>query len=243
MMSEHGKSLTTARSPFGRFLSGRKAEKVFAIGFNKTGTTSLHRIFQDMGYHSYHGTRWRNTSQPLIYRFYDAFCDGVPDDFRKLDRMFPNARFILQVRDLDAWLDSRLEHVLRLPKGKTRHPEWSAEESSVQEWVRKWNAYHVEVLTHFRDRPGDLLLVNYVRDPDAARKIAAFLGHPAPAEKPHVNSNPTAKGTLKNQGVIAAALSNLGIPPTEWSNDIHCPSLSRVPTGGIAPDTSLIPKI
>jgi hypothetical protein len=228
------------RSTIARILSGRKAEKVFAIGFNKTGTTSLHRIFQDLGYRSFHGTKWRNTSKPLIYYLYDAFCDGEPEDFRELDKMFPNAKFILQVRDLSPWLDSRLEHVQRLPPNKKRTLHWSADESSVQAWVRKWNSFHTAALPYFRDRPKDFLLINYIRDPQAAEKIAAFLGRSSPVKKRHANRNPTAEAKLKNNEMITKALKNMGIPSAEWMNDIHCPSLSGVSADNIASDTSLI---
>ena len=105
---------------------GRDAGKVFSIGFNKTGSTSLHSIFKDLGYVSYHGTAWRKTLRPMIYFFYDSFCDGVPDDFRRLDKMFPKSKFILQVRNLDEWLDSRLEHIRREPNKNRRDfdPDW-----------------------------------------------------------------------------------------------------------------------
>lgn len=224
-----------------RMIEGRQAAKVFAIGFNKTGTTSLHRIFGDLGYRSYHGTKWRNTTRPAIYRFYDAFCDGVPDDFRRLDAMFPKARFILQVRDLDTWLDSRLEHIQRLPKnGRKRAHDWTASDDSVASWVRKRNEYHRAVLTHFRDRPGDLLLVNFIRDPDAARKIAVFLGHAGGVEKPHANRNPKGGDRLKNGPVIEQVLTEMGIPRSEWQTDIHCPSLRPEAGRGIPADTSQV---
>ena len=223
-----------------RLIAGHRASKIFAIGLNKTGTTSLHRIFQDLGCRSYHGTKWRETSRPTIYRFYDAFCDGIPNDFRRLDAMFPNARFILQVRDLDAWLDSRLEHIRRLPKGKVRDTEWTATESALEAWIQKWNAHHLAVLSHFRNRPDDLLVVNYIRDPGAAAKIAVFLGHPVAIDKHHFNRNPGAGAELKNRDMIAAALDRLGVPEGEWKNDIHCPSLGGEVAGSLRADTSQI---
>lgn len=219
-------SLNPVRQPaLMRLISGSRVSKVFAIGFNKTGTTSLHRIFTDLGYRSYHGTKWRDTSRHMIFRLYDAFCDGVPDDFRRLDSRFAGARFILQVRDLDTWLDSRVEHIRRLPEGRDRHPEWTADVASVTRWVRRWQDHHLAVLQHFRNRPGDLLVVNYIRDPDAAARISTFLGHPGPIEKPHANANPAAAKQLKNHDMIAAALVSLGIPEGEWKNDLLCPAL------------------
>lgn len=232
------------RSSVTRFIAGRNARKVFAIGENKSGTTSLHRIFQDLGYHSYHGTKWRNTSRTTMYRMYDSFCDGIPDDFRKLDDMFPNAKFILQVRDLDTWLDSRLEHIRRLPQGKQRHALWTIEERSVRAWIIQRNAYHIDVLNHYRDRPDDLLLINYIRDPNAGAKIATFLGQPDLQDKPHANKNPGASKGLKHAEMIAAAFKTLGIPEEEWGNDIHCPTLptleGRTTGENVPADTSLI---
>lgn len=231
--------VASSGSAVSRIVSGRNAKKVFAIGENKSGTTSLHRLFQEFGYKSYHGTKWRDTSRTGLYRLYDAFCDGIPDDFRKLDRMFPNARFILQVRELDAWIDSRLEHIRRLPPGKKRHAHWTIKESSIRAWTIQRNAYHIDVLTHFKDRPNDLLLVNYIRDPQAAEKIGRFLGYSTPRAKPHENRNPGASRTLKNAEMIASALNYLSIPQDEWGNDIHCPSLSPLDFDGVPPDTSL----
>lgn len=216
------------------------AGKVFAIGFNKTGTTSLHDIFTQLGYLSYHGTAWRNTSRPALYFFYDSFCDGIPDDFRRLDQMFPNSKFILQVRNLDSWLDSRLEHIRRLPPGKTRDADWTAQTGSIQEWVKRRNQHHIDVLTYFKHRPNDLLLINFIRDPVAAEKISAFLGHAVPVEKPHANRNPAARAKLRNKEMITVALAGLGIPEDDYQNDIYCPSLLPVQTGNIPPDTDQI---
>ena len=76
--------------------------KVFAIGFNKTGTVSLHEVFIELGYHSNHGEYWRSTNSIWFHTLFDAFCDGIPDDFKILDKRYPNSKYILQVRNLDA---------------------------------------------------------------------------------------------------------------------------------------------
>lgn len=226
-------SLTVFARTLAAKATGRPAPRVYAIGFNKTGTTSLHHIFTDLGYLSFHGTIWRRTRHLWLHFFYEAFCDGVPEDFRRLDAMFPGSKFILQVRNLDEWLDSRLEHITRLPNtgGRGRSADWTADDASVISWVKKREAYHAEVLRHFADRPDDFLLVNYIRDADAAAKIAAFLGHPAPAEKPHSNKNPNKAKTLRHAETIARVLGGLGIPESEWRNDLLCPSLDGAPAG------------
>lgn len=216
---------------------GRRSEKVFAIGFNKTGTSSLHKVFRTLGYSAYHGTKWRETSRPVIHRLYDAFSDGIPDDFRVLDSKFPRARFILQVRDLSPWLDSRLEHIRRLPPEMTRHPEWTASPEAIATWVRKWNAHHLDVMSYFADRPADLLVINFIRDPDAADRVAAFLDHDVALAKPHANRNPEVPHGLKNDAMIESVLSELHVPGDERFNDIYCPSVVGN-VAGVASDTS-----
>ena len=78
----------------------RRREKVFAIGFNKSGTSSLHALFKSLGLSSYHGVEWRTCQDDDLLQSYDCFSDDIPADLPKLDRMFPGAKFILQVREL-----------------------------------------------------------------------------------------------------------------------------------------------
>jgi hypothetical protein len=221
-----------SRTISARIVPGIGAGKVFAIGFNKTATTSLHDIFVQLGYASYHGTAWRDTSQSLFYYKYDCFSDGPPTDFRQLDRMFARSRFILQVRNLDEWIDSRLEHIKR-PGGneKTRVGRWAPVDDSVCAWVQRRNNYHADVLQYFDERPDDFLLVNYIRNPGGADRIREFLGGRRLGEKPHSNRNPNSDITLRNAEQIARCLTGMGIPESEWKNDLICPSLPPETTG------------
>lgn len=214
----------TAVSPL---IPSVRSAKVFAIGFNKTGTTSLHDIFQDLGYHSYHGKAWRDTGRKMIFHHYDAFTDGPPDDFRRLDRDFVGSKFILQTRDMDEWIDSRLEHIRRLPHLRGRPADWVVSEAAICSWVRERNRYHSDVMQYFRPRPQDLLVVNYIRDPDSAARVCAFLGRPGFGQKKHSNANPNAGSgkVLKNADMITRALTSLAIPSSEWKSDLLCPSL------------------
>ncbi len=100
-------------------LHGR--QKIFCIGQNKTGTTSLMRAFRDLGYVVgdqrraeliYDRYYFEGNFKPLIRycRTAQVFQDvpfSCPDTWRHLDRAFPGSRFILSVRD-DAhqWYES-----------------------------------------------------------------------------------------------------------------------------------------
>lgn len=103
-------------------------EKVFCIGLNKTGTTSLEQSLKELGYTLGH----QNTGEMLLSEYAkrnfepivnfchsaNAFQDipfSLPFVFVILDHYFPNAKFILTVRDnADQWLDSMIRFQAKL---------------------------------------------------------------------------------------------------------------------------------
>ena len=105
----------------------RGEPRVFAIGPNKAGTTTLDETFRSMGFHTCHHTcpdghgdrhaRWdhisqkQNTSNPL-WQLYNAFSDhGDHADYKWLDATFPGSRFVLNTRAMQPWLLSSYDHV------------------------------------------------------------------------------------------------------------------------------------
>ena len=149
-----------------------RSRKVFAVGFNKTGTKSLHGLFTSMGLPSFHGKEWRDCSDLRLLRKYDCFSDGTPGDPRILDEAFPGSRFVLQVRNLDSWVYSRLAHIRRAREiGRFQWtPEWNESPEAVRSWIVTRTRYHLSVMNYFEQRPDDLLLINFVRDRDAHRR-------------------------------------------------------------------------
>jgi len=104
---------------------GAERPRVFGIGLNKTGTSSLHEALTILGFESLHwgGPEIRDRVQaaldaeaPLLTNLdprYDAFSDIelLSKNFTLLDRQYPGSWFVLTVRPIDAWLDSRRRHV------------------------------------------------------------------------------------------------------------------------------------
>jgi hypothetical protein len=218
--------------------------KIFCIGFNKTGTSSLHALFRREGFRSHHGPTWRNMEENLLAR-YDCFSDGRPDDFSELDRRYPRSQFILNVRDLDAWLGSRLDHVQRdkvSGRWKRENDHWDDTDRALQSWVALRNTYHCRVLEHFRDSPQKLLIVNFPRDPRAVEKIYDFLGLDAPPPRsPHQNASPSGDSLTHNRKRLDRLLREFGIPATEHRNDILCTSLLPEHQRDLYPsDTSML---
>jgi hypothetical protein len=212
--------------------TGIRSKKVFVVGFNKTGTVSIHILFESLGLPSYHGVEWRSCEDMKLLKSYDCFSDGVPKDLPKLDHMFPGSKFILQVRDLDTWVYSRLAHIER-EKERTRifdtqkSSGWNNTEYATKGWIKKRNTHHLFVLSYFIERPSDLLVVNFVRDELAATKICNFLGYEGKHERPQRNINPEEKIPLKHIEMLAKAISELGVPQHELKYDIYCPSLAN----------------
>ena len=231
------------RTTFSQLGLDRSYHKVFAIGANKTATTSIHALLEELGFASYHGKSWISPNATTIHRRWQAFSDGPPEDFKLLDATYPRSKFLLNTRDLDEWLDSRLEHI-RWEEARgnvSESPLWQATEETVEAWIRRRNQNHLDIMQYFECRPDDLLVINFIRDPHAATKIARFLGKPPPQEKPYVRPIPKTRdiGHLKNTEMISEAFARLGIPAPEWKNDLYCPSLLEVPSGFPA-DTSEI---
>lgn len=107
-----GQCLRTLRN-FRRSIRARGKTKYFCIGRNKTGTTSLKKAFQDLGFvvgdqrraellaHEHY---FAGRFEPIIAycRSAQVFQDvpfSYPETYRHLDRAYPGSRFILTVRD------------------------------------------------------------------------------------------------------------------------------------------------
>ncbi|MFO1173653.1 MAG: sulfotransferase [Paracoccaceae bacterium] len=91
----------------------RKSQKIFCIGCNKTGTTSLEKELIELGYILgdqgqaellYDKHYFNKNFEPIIEycRTAEAFQDApfsCPETYKHLDKAFPKSKFILSVRD------------------------------------------------------------------------------------------------------------------------------------------------
>jgi hypothetical protein len=109
--------------------------KIFCIGANKTGTTSVEAVFRSLGLkvgnqekaelllHDWAKRDFRNIIR--YCRWAEAFQDvpfSYPETFRAMDSAFPGSKFILTVRNSsDEWFESLVRFHSRLI-GKNRVP-------------------------------------------------------------------------------------------------------------------------
>ncbi|MEP0938789.1 MAG: sulfotransferase [Cyclobacteriaceae bacterium] len=168
-------------------------QKVFCIGFNKTGTTSLHAVFSDqLGLDSVHKTKWVYWSADKGKSRtdeYDAFSDGEAPLIKNLLKKYPDAYFILNTRPLKSWLISRHKAAQRskeavttilsevLPLGWVANLivrfHFKNDEKSMKRWIQIRNSYHryaVDLLSN-HDR---FLLIN-IESENLHKKLKAFL--------------------------------------------------------------------
>ena len=202
--------------------------KVFAVGFNKSGTYSMHTLFLALGFRSYHGIEWRDCENLKLFYSYECFTDGPPKNIPKIDRLFPGSKYIWQVRDLESWIYSRLAHIERLKTNKKNYitsDKWDTTEKAIKHWIKVRNKHHLNLYSYFENRPSDILMVNIIRDDFAATKISNFLGYQGAYKTPKKNRNPKNKVPAEHTEMFQNCVSDLNLTDEELGYDIYCPTL------------------
>lgn len=116
--------------------------KIFQIGFNKCGTSSIHSLFEKYTSPKVRSIHWKKgllaksmfnnmqMNRQLLsdeYSEYDVFTDmesifveggqlqiiHMYEYFRILDNQYPNSKFIFNIRNIDDWIESRLKHEVK----------------------------------------------------------------------------------------------------------------------------------
>ena len=165
-------------------------QKVFGIGFQKTGTTSLGTIFDKLGYRvaSYRDFRdfatcaqvdWAEvTARALdIARRVDAAKDTPwPLLYRELDAAFPGAKFIHVTRDPEAWIRSAVKDFANHPNALHQAIYGCPFPMGYEAlWVDRYTRHNEEVAAYFADRPGDYLHLR-LEDGVSYEAVCDFLG-------------------------------------------------------------------
>jgi hypothetical protein len=168
--------------------------RIFGIGLNKTGTSSLHQALTILGYESLHwgGPTLRRLievslakDEPLLSRLdprFDAFSDiqVLATNFDRLDEQYPGSRFVLTVRPIDDWLDSRRRHVETNVRRKTTG-DYTGTFVTIDEpaWREEWEQHVERVRDHFAGRD-DFVEIDITTNAGWGL-LCSLLGVPAPA--------------------------------------------------------------
>lgn len=191
--------------------SGDRA-KIFVIGFNKTGTTSIDAFFQSYGFRTLH---WKFGDKYLAQEIafnvgkssfilagidnFDVYSDFtfVSDDkaieansyFKELHSTFPNAFYVLNTRSMEGWILSRLRH----PKFAERYTK--ALGMSIIDLVAYWEKLKVSRESEIRGYfMGNERFVEFNIEKETFHELAEKLGLPLSVRtEPQLHLNQTFK--------------------------------------------------
>lgn len=194
-------------------LKDKYPSKIFCIGRNKTGTTSLKKMFEMYDYKV--GDQRRAECLDIAYRkrdfekivkycfsaeVFQDFPFSYPETFRYMDLAFPDAKFILTIRDNpEQWYNSIKSFYTKL---FSMGPELTSNDLKKAKYVRKgwmyqnvveafctpeddplnkeilissYLNYNENVVQYFKNKPSKLLVIN-ISDFNGYAKFCDFLG-------------------------------------------------------------------
>jgi hypothetical protein len=227
--------------------------KVFCIGFNKTGTTSLHEYFVRAGLNSKHDALYQKHTRTLpldelraYLDAHEAYTDGERANYVLLLELYPDAKFVLNTRELKKWLESRVKHVFRQGGAALAEPAdeanpqpgfWAGgmareylndSERAISDWIDRREFYHRHVMHFFAaTKPEALRLVNVSTDVDWQSELDEFLGLSASAsDVPEIHAN-VASADMNAHAMherlqqIEAVLVQKNVPRSEWDTETY----------------------
>lgn len=171
--------------------------RIFQIGFNKCATRSISHFFKRHGLET---CDWAHGDLAVSIR--DAVADGrkplaewptvnVFSDmerinsrdpieaykyFRELDAAYPEAKFILNTRNTEAWIKSRHAHGDGAYTDAYRRFLGLPDVEAVFDyWRRDWLQHHLDVLDYFTDQRRARLFIWNIDSPDFSA-LEQFVG-------------------------------------------------------------------
>lgn len=185
--------------------------RIFCIGPNKTGTSSLHLAFKMLGFKSLHNPylfnrrvlRAFSKRKKILYYLdkYNAFSDiffpsgvnahpflsyrNIENFLKKIEEDYSNVKFILNIRNMDDWIRSREKHVKINLHNKFYRGNWKS--IDVEKWKDEMNMIQSKVKNYFIDKPDKLLIIDVCNNCDW-EELCIFLNKPIP-DKPFPHAN------------------------------------------------------
>jgi 3'-phosphoadenosine 5'-phosphosulfate (PAPS) 3'-phosphatase len=178
--------------------------KIFGIGLSKTGTTSLAQALTLLGFKtrdypglSHYAPGDLSSIDAALLEAFDALTDTpIPSFYRELDARYPDAKFILTVRDKAGWLKScKKQFTQKLAeKQSATHNQlfmdlYGCTVFDEEKFAAGYDRFVQSVQDHFGDRPGKLLTLDVIAG-DGWEKLCPFLNKPVP-EAPFPKANVT----------------------------------------------------
>jgi len=213
-------------------VSKRRKEKIFVVGFNKTGTTSLGYTLEKFGYIVGNQMQGELLFNDWVDKNFDKiieYCDtaevfqdipfSFPETFKHMDKAFPGSKFILTLRNNpEQWHESLinfhgkmwgngnipptgddLKNANYIYKGfplESITKLYNTDEVkpySKKILINKYIQHEKDVLSYFKNRSEDLLVINISEEKDFG-KLCTFLNAKTNLKSfPHISSIDIAK--------------------------------------------------
>ena len=170
--------------------TGKTRIKIFGVGLFRTGTSSLTIALRKLGYEIIHPPR-----PALLPKLLDEIwdTDGANDSpiayqYKELDKIFPNTKWILTTRSLKSWLKS-VEYFLKTIYDSGADDEirtllYGHHKFNQVKYTIAFIKHHQEVYEYFKDR--ELLIMDLDKGDFTWRKLCKFLNKEIPNEPfPH----------------------------------------------------------
>lgn len=176
--------------------------KVFGIGLQKTGTTTLGACLKQFGYKhlSYDHdsiSLLRKGDYELLFEKIDDY-DSFEDQpwaslYKEVDLKYPDSKFILTIRkDSFAWFETFCRHCNRIPWNEHRKFFFGYDTpyGHREHYINVYETHNDEVKKYFKDRPEKLLVVCWELA-DGWKELCSFLSKEFPdIPLPHKNKAP-----------------------------------------------------
>ena len=164
--------------------------KIFGIGANRTGTTSLTEALKILGFRSTSDWSHHQEMAKLLIRNrfdfpfleeIDCIADlPIPSIYPELDREFPGSKFILTLRDVQSWLVSQRRHHARVHgpvfENALLYGVWRFD---AEIFERRYQEHNERAMKYFAERPHDFLVLDICAG-EGWDKLCPFLGVPPP---------------------------------------------------------------
>lgn len=204
-----------------RHIMDKVKSKIFCIGFQKTGTTSLGLALEKLGYRvcgpvgvtnpaiRYKALDW---AKDLVPR-YDAFEDNPwPLLYKELDALYPGSKFILTYRAPRSWIRSVRKYFgyYEAAAEVWIYDDAGSPVDNPRRFLKTYKKHNKDVRAYFTSRARDFLEIDLTKSTDAENwdRICAFLGHPVPhIPFPRANSSGSLEAEAQRHvvGIFATA--------------------------------------
>lgn len=188
-------------------------DKIFCIGANKTGTSSLTEALSILGFRPCPEYIMYNFGSPHFENFqsnkfgdllglinqYDVFEDrpwNHTNFYQVLDNAFKNSKFILTIRDTNKWWDSYLRWDKKINLRNSWHYKINSQTCyGVDSFLdhpnlakKVYSDRNAQIINYFSNSPSFLILD--IDEEDKFEKLCSFLNKDLPIQ-PYPNLNKT----------------------------------------------------